>query len=58
MEVCRACGHKLKSVLDLGMMYLSNFPLKGETPKTCAPLDFCQCVSCKLVQLRHSVAPD
>ena len=58
-QPCRACGHtQLSSVLDLGAMHLSGFPSGMEQPKRRAPLDFCQCPSCKLVQLRHTVAPD
>lgn len=54
---CRVCGGPLDSILQLGTLALSNFPLPGDPPAETAPLDFCQCGECGLVQLRHTVDP-
>lgn len=56
---CRACASPLDSVLNLGNMALSSFPLE-HTPTNLpsAPLDLCRCTTCGLVQLRHTVSPD
>ena len=55
---CRVCGGHLDSVLDLGELALSAFPLVSDPPPARAPLDLCQCGACGLVQLRHTVDPD
>jgi len=57
---CRSCGGHLDTILDLGVLAVSNFP-DGEldvlaSPR--APLDLCACTTCRLVQLRHTVDPD
>jgi NDP-4-keto-2,6-dideoxyhexose 3-C-methyltransferase len=46
------------TTLDLGVLYLSGFPLPDGLLPDRAPLDLCQCETCQLVQLRHTVAPD
>jgi hypothetical protein len=55
---CRACGGALDTVLNLGELFLSDFPLKGRQPQEKVPLDFCSCSACGLVQLRHTVPAD
>jgi len=55
---CRVCGGRLDSVLNLGNLALPAFPLPGERFAAVAPLDFCQCPACALVQLRHTVDPE
>lgn len=55
---CRVCGGSLDTVLDLGVLVLLGFPLPTDPPGAVAPLDFCQCARCGLVQLRHTVDPD
>lgn len=55
---CRWCGGDLFSVLDLGALALSDFPLPGGAEPVRVPLDLSQCERCKLVQLRHTVEPD
>jgi NDP-4-keto-2,6-dideoxyhexose 3-C-methyltransferase len=55
---CRACDGPLDTVLAWGNLDLSDFPLPDESPKGNAPLDFCACRTCGLVQLRHTVDPD
>jgi hypothetical protein len=52
---CRICeGSELSTLLDFGDMALTGVFLAdgGLVPK--APLDFCRCNNCGLVQLRHS----
>ena len=52
---CRICeGSELSTLLDFGDMALTGVFLTdgGLVPK--APLDFCRCNNCGLVQLRHS----
>ncbi len=56
-RMCRACGLSLISVLDLGNLALSGFPIGDEAPDF-SPLDLCRCSACGLVQLRHTVEPD
>lgn len=55
---CRACHGALDTIIHLGDLQVSTFPLPGEAPSARAPLDLCQCDSCGLVQLRHTVDPD
>jgi NDP-4-keto-2,6-dideoxyhexose 3-C-methyltransferase len=57
-RVCRACGDYLETILHLGHLHPSAFPALGEAPHPAAPLDFCRCKRCRLVQLRHTVDPD
>ena len=57
-RTCRACGDYLETILHLGNLHPSAFPAIGEAPHPAAPLDFCRCRSCRLVQLRHTVDPD
>lgn len=52
---CRACGSEdLKSFLNLGKQYLSDFRWDNSKPPKC-PLEAVFCGSCKLVQLKHTV---
>lgn len=57
---CRICDGELRVVLDLGSIYPSSF-LK-ETEKLSedgkAPLVLCECRSCGLVQLKHTIDLD
>lgn len=55
---CRACASSLQSVLNLGNLALSSFPLEPVADLPKAPLDLCRCDACGLVQLRHTVEPD
>lgn len=51
---CRACeSKKLKTVLDLGEQYLSDFREDDKKPPK-YPLEVVLCEDCKLVQLRHT----
>lgn len=56
-RACRVCQAPLQSVLDLGTLALSSFP-DADVALDEAPLDFCRCSTCGLVQLRHTVSPD
>ncbi len=55
---CRICRGRLVTVLDLGNLHPSAFPLPHESFDVTAPLDLCQCEACGTVQLRHTVNPD
>jgi NDP-4-keto-2,6-dideoxyhexose 3-C-methyltransferase len=55
---CRSCGDRLDALVDLGELSLSGFLAPGEHDRERAPLILCACRSCKLVQLRHTVARD
>jgi len=57
-RTCRVCSGDLETILHLGTPYPSRFPLAGEELPPQIPLDFCTCVECRLVQLRHTVDPD
>src|SRR3712207_3192470 len=66
-EDCRVCGGDLRTVLDLGHLYLQGAFVKpgvSDPPRVRFPLELTRCVSasdgdpCGLVQLRHMVAPD
>ena len=52
---CRICPGTLETVLDLGLLYVSAFPLPEEADGLAAPIDLCRCDRCGLVQLRHTV---
>lgn len=54
---CRVCGGELDSILPLGGLALAAFPAPGDPPSHTAPLDWCACHRCRLVQLRHTVDP-
>lgn len=51
---CRVCDSpRLEQVIDLGYQYVSDFVASnGDSPK--APLELVRCLSCGLVQLRHT----
>ena len=55
---CRTCHGPLRPILDLGSLTLPVFLEPGDPPGLRAPLDLCVCDECRLVQLRHTVAPD
>lgn len=52
---CRDCGGWLDTILNLGNLHPSAFPLPGEPLPAPVPLDLCACHRCRLVQLRHTV---
>lgn len=55
---CRLCGGAFKDIINLGDIYLSTFVDDSINLPPKAPLDLVQCISCQLVQLRHSVNPE
>lgn len=57
-RVCRVCAGDLQSILDLGNLAISTFPETPNAVLSRAPLDFCRCDRCGLVQLRHTVHPE
>jgi hypothetical protein len=57
-RVCRVCQGQLDTILDLGMLYPSGFLRPDEAPLALVPYDLTACTECRLVQLRHTVAPD
>ena len=54
---CLVCGARLQTVLDLGNLHVSAFPLPPEPDSITAPLDLTRCTGCGLVQLRDRVDP-
>lgn len=50
---CRLCGSSLKTVIDLGNIYLNDFVDEGEEIVS-APLTLVRCERCELVQLQHT----
>lgn len=54
---CRLCGGPLKTVLDLGNIYLNDFVDEGEEI-VAAPLTLVRCANCELVQLKHTADLD
>ena len=55
-KVCRICGSPTVEVLNFGEIYVSDFIRNSYShDKLKAPLVLDQCVSCSLVQLRHTV---
>ncbi len=56
---CRVCASPVKSVLDLGELYVSDFLDPGQTPKPKVPLNLviCQNHACSLLQLSHTTPP-
>ena len=57
VRTCRFCHDDLVTVLDLGLRWVSTFPLPGGSLVQ-APLDFCRCPRCGLAQLRHTFDRD
>lgn len=58
-DTCILCHENdWQSVLDLGNIYVSAFPLPGEELPVRSPLHLYRCRSCDLVQLRDLVNPD
>lgn len=55
---CRVCDGPLDSILCLGDLLVSGFPESLEIAPPKAPLDWCQCRICGLVQLGHTVPAD
>ena len=52
---CRACNStRLKSIISLGIQYLSDFTTNNRKPKR-YPLQLILCDNCSLLQLRHNV---
>jgi NDP-4-keto-2,6-dideoxyhexose 3-C-methyltransferase len=54
---CRICQSELKTILNLGDIAVSDFT-DSTDQHVAAPLDFCICEKCDLVQLRHDVDRD
>lgn len=59
MEIfqCRLCDGSLKTVLDLGNLYISGFVDEAESRET-EPLTLAVCNRCGFAQLKHIVDPD
>lgn len=58
-ETCRACNSKgLATLLNFGEQYLVNFVKERDESLPKAPLEWCQCMVCGLLQLRHTVDGD
>ena len=53
---CRLCNTGLETILNLGNIAVSDFILNSDP--IMAPLDFCSCKGCGLIQLRHDVERD
>jgi SAM-dependent methyltransferase len=49
---CRICDGQLETVLDMGIIYQSNF-LTDASKAVLAPLNLARCTKCNLVQLKH-----
>jgi len=54
---CRICDGRLSTVLDLGMIYPSEF-VGDDEERVKVPLTLVKCGRCDLVQLRHTVDQD
>lgn len=52
---CRVCDGPVREVLDLGEIYINDFPEEPNLDLPKAPLVLDQCEHCKLVQTRHTV---
>src|SRR3989344_7740078 len=59
IKSCRSCSSKkLKTVLDLGQLYLSDFTQsKNRSKLKKYPLTLIICENCDLVQLKHTTPP-
>lgn len=57
-KTCRICSGKIKTIADLGYLYINDFPEAPGISKGTAPVVIDQCTECTLVQLRHTVDPD
>lgn len=55
---CRVCQGALVTMLDLGRLRPSEFPLPTDALAAPVPFEFCRCERCGLVQLRHTLPPD
>lgn len=55
-KTCRVCGSKLKKVLSLGNLYISNFVENPHKQYPRAPLELVLCLNkdCELLQLKHT----
>jgi SAM-dependent methyltransferase len=54
-STCRVCEGSLEPVLSLGDLYVSDFPVPGESDGYKAPLELVLCRRCHLLQLKHTV---
>ena len=54
---CRVCGKEVIEIVDFGEIYINDFPNAPGKNKGKAPMILDQCISCNLVQLRHTVDP-
>jgi SAM-dependent methyltransferase len=52
---CRVCEGRLELVFSLGEQYVSNFVSLEQRDGPRAPLDLVLCISCGLLQLKHTV---
>ena len=57
-KTCRVCNGSLDPNLSLGELYVSDFPLPGESDGIKAPLELVLCRRCRLLQLKHTVSPE
>tara|TARA_X000001036_G_scaffold7654_1_gene6869 strand:- start:4413 stop:5603 length:1191 start_codon:yes stop_codon:yes gene_type:complete len=54
---CRVCGRDVMEIIDFGEIYINDFPMEPQKNKGRAPMILDQCLSCSLVQMRHTVDP-
>lgn len=55
---CRLCAEPLKTILDLGTMYLSTFTKNVDNLPDQVPMVLTECEGCGLIQLKHTVDSD
>ena len=56
---CRLCQGDMTTIINLGQQALAGqFPAEGEPTPPVFPLELARCLSCDLVQLRHTVDPE
>ena len=57
VDKCRVCGRDVIEIIDFGNIYINDFPSEPQKHKGKAPMVLDQCLSCSLVQMRHTVDP-
>ena len=55
VDKCRVCGRDVIEIIDFGNIYINDFPSEPQKHKGKAPMVLDQCLSCSLVQMRHTV---